>query len=168
MSQSEGKQRKERPPGAGRSGVAPPREYRWKPGQSGNPKGRPSAGLTLRQWIDHLAAQDCTEAQLRKVARDTRAPWPKRAAAERILRTLEYGDLADLEPLLRGEKSLEELREAGINTEVVKKCKVKSRVTAEGDEIIEREIELHDRAGEDFDRICDRTSGKPTQAIEMD
>jgi hypothetical protein len=27
----------------------------------------------------------------------------------------------------------------------------------------EREIELFDRAGEDFDRIIDRTVGKPTQ-----
>jgi len=35
------------------------------------------------------------------------------------------------------------------------------------EEIIEREIELYDRGGADFDRILDRTEGKPKQSVDM-
>ena len=34
-------QAKSRPPGAGKNGNVPPPEHRFKPGQSGNPAGRP-------------------------------------------------------------------------------------------------------------------------------
>src|SRR5688572_3978311 len=148
-----------------RSGTEPPREHRWKPGQSGNPNGRPSAGATLREWINVLAARSCTESQLRRIARNGKLPWPKRAAAERILRTLEAGDLADMEAFLRGDQTLDQLREGGVNTEVVKRCRTKVRVAAGGEEVIEREIELHDRGGEAFDRIVNHTDGRPTARI---
>ena len=35
------------------------------------------------------------------------------------------------------------------------------------DSLIDREIELHDRAGVDFDRISDRTEGKPKQTLDI-
>jgi hypothetical protein len=148
-----------------RSGTEPPREHRWKPGQSGNPRGRASAGATLREWINVLAAQSCTEAQLRRIARNGKLPWPKRAAAERILRTLEAGDLADMDPFLRGDQTLDQLREGGVNTDVVKRCRTKVRVTVGGEKVVEREIELHDRGGEAFDRIVNHTDGRPTERI---
>jgi hypothetical protein len=150
------------------SGTPPPVEYQFKPGQSGNPMGRPSAGATVREWINGM--QHKTEAELRRVATSPAAPCLKRAAAQILLRALEAGDLADFEPLLDGRQSLRELRDAGVNTEVVKKFKQKTRKVAaeDGDgveEVVEREIELHDRAGEAFDRICDRTEGRPRQSV---
>ena len=36
----------EGPGGAGKGGVVPPVETRWKPGQSGNPNGRPKGAAT--------------------------------------------------------------------------------------------------------------------------
>ena len=44
-----------------RSGVEPPPEHRFKPGQSGNPAGRKSAGATIREWWNVLAEQEQTE-----------------------------------------------------------------------------------------------------------
>jgi hypothetical protein len=152
--------------GAGNGGIVPPVEARFKPGESGNPAGRKSAGATIKEQFNWLAEQDLNEAEVRKIARDKSLPWTRRAAAERILRTLEAGDLADMEPALRGEKDLTTLRSEGVNTEIVKKIKVKTRVTPDGEEVIEREMELHDRAGTDIDRILDRTEGKPAQSVD--
>lgn len=157
--------------GAGNGGVVPPPEHRWQPGESGNPAGRRTAGATIREWVNQFAAQDLTEAQVRRVARDPRSPWTKRAAAERVLRTMEAGDLADMDQLLSGEVSLQGLRDQGVNTSIIKKIKVKTRTLygeggPEGEEVT-REVELHDRAGEEFDRICDRTDGRPTQTTHL-
>jgi hypothetical protein len=157
------------------SGTRPPAEHQFKPGQSGNPQGRKTAGASIREWINWLSEKKYTETKLRLVARDRDEVWTKRAAAERILRTLEAGDLADFAGLLRGENNLEDLRGMGINTEVVKKIKQKTRRVPGGkdangkdvvEEIIEREIELHDRAGPDFDRVVDQTAGKPQQNVD--
>src|SRR5688572_11714193 len=87
----------------------PPRSTRFKPGQSGNPKGRPSAGASLREWLNVFVAQELTEDQLQKIARCRSAPVLKRAAAIRALGTLEWGDIADFMGWLDGTMSLEEL-----------------------------------------------------------
>lgn len=134
----------------------------WKPGQSGNPAGRKTAGAYITEHLNSLAHADLSEADLRLIARDQKQPWTRRAAAERILRSLEAGDLADFEDYLEGTKKLPDLRKGGLNTEVVKRARVK--VLKDGS--VEREIELHDRAGGDFDRILDRTEGKAIARVE--
>lgn len=153
------------------NGQVPPVETRWKPGQTGNPAGRKTAGATLREHLNSLAEQGLDEPAIRAIAKDVKEPWPRRAAANRILRTMEAGDLSDFAGLLRGDNTIEDLRAMGINTEVVKKFKQKTRVVPKGEgsveEVIDREIELHDRAGADFDRVIDRTVGKPVQAIDV-
>jgi tRNA U55 pseudouridine synthase TruB len=138
--------------------VVPPPEYRWKPGQSGNPKGRTTAGATIREWVNSIALDDLTESHVRAIARNREAPWTMRAAALRILRTLEQPDMADFAAVLKGEKTLDELRKAGINTEMVKSASIGTQGIR---------IELHDRSGEDFDRVVEKTDGKDTQRQEF-
>ena len=100
------------------SGTAPPAEYQFKPGESGNPTGKRSAGHTIQEWINTLGQQDLPEDELRRVARDKRLGWTKRLAAERILRSMETGDLSDFVPLMKGEKDLAELaRELALGRE---------------------------------------------------
>lgn len=137
----------------------PPKEDRIKPGEVKNPKGRPTAGASMREWLNIFSTTKITEQKLRRFARDRKAPVVKRAAAERMLRMIEVSDIADLQAFLSGEKTLKELRDEGHNTEVVKKAKI----TDKGG----HELELHDRSGADFDRIFDRTEGKPKQALEL-
>lgn len=154
-----------------RKGEFPSRKDQFPPGVSGNPNGRKTAGASLCEWLNSFAEQELTEADLRVIARDVKAPWTKRAAAERVLRTMEAGDVADMGPLLDGSMSPEQLREAGINTAVIKKIKTKTRTLYRGNEAegveVEREVELHDRAGVDFDRIADRTAGKPINRVDV-
>ena len=88
------------------NGNVPPAEHRFKPGESGNPRGRASAGAALIDWLNIFATQHLAEDELRSIARDHRSPWPRRAAAERALRTLEAPDLADLQDYLETGKSL--------------------------------------------------------------
>lgn len=51
----------------------------WMPGQSGNARGRPPAGSTLREWLNTM--QEWTGERLEAAAEDTAAPAAKRAAA---------------------------------------------------------------------------------------
>lgn len=143
----------------------------WKQGESGNKDGKHrSAGASIQENINSMAAAGLTESQLKTIARSKVRKWTERAAAERILRTLEVADLADFEDVMNGISDLTSARQSGLNTEVVKKLKTKTRTipSKDGDHVteVEREIELHDRAGDDFDRVMDRTMGRPTQAIE--
>src|SRR5829696_7059744 len=100
--------------------------------------------------------------------RDPSEEWAKRTAAARMLRCLEWPDLTDFQPYLSGDKSLDELKAAGIATEAVKKAKLKVCTLDDGTTETEREVELFDRAGADFDRVLDRTEGKPRQTLEVE
>lgn len=55
----------------------------WRDGESGNAKGRPSAGLVIREWWNALASKG--EAEWRRVADDAAEPGAKRIAAKRLL-----------------------------------------------------------------------------------
>lgn len=92
-----------------RSGVVPPPKYRFKPGESGNPKGRPAAGLSIIERINLMA--EWSRKRVLGVANDAKAPMSWRIAARRLLEAAKVG------------------------------------------------------GGWDFDRICDRTHGKPVQGI---
>jgi hypothetical protein len=144
--------------------------HRFKPGQSGNPAGRPALGASIREWMNIMGAQGLTEAALRAVSRDVKAPMPKRAAAIRLLRTLEVPDVADFEDLLTGDATLKSARKKGVRTDLIKKIKTRTRtVGMDADENpiieVERELELYDRSGEDFDRVVEQTDGRPRQTV---
>lgn len=115
--------------------------------------------------MNDLGRENPTEAELRKIARDKSEPVTRRAAAERMIRMVEAPDLADFEEYLESGKKLGDLRREGVNTEAVKKAKVKVKTDKDGGVEIERELELYDRAGTDFDRVMDRTIGKPTESL---
>jgi hypothetical protein len=153
--------------GAGKGGIVPPTEHRIKPGEVRNPRGRRTAGASVREWVNVLAEQDPTERALRRISRDKRLPFAKRAAAERMLRMLELPDIADFAAFLNGSKSIEELRAAGVDTAVVKKVKVRNRVTPAGEQFVERELELHDRSAAEFDRVVNTTDGLPTKKVQV-
>ena len=150
------------------SGVAPPAEHRWRPGQSGNPAGRPrSAGATAAEWLNTFCAQDLTDADLRKIVRDRRTPHHKRIAAERLMHQLRPR-MADYEGLVDGTKTLADLEREGIDTSLVKKLKTRQELDAKGNVVaVTRELELHNVAGEEFDRVADRTEGKPGQSVQV-
>ncbi|HEX8323332.1 MAG TPA: DUF5681 domain-containing protein [Tepidisphaeraceae bacterium] len=163
--------------GRGPGTPPPPVEHRFKPGQSGNPSGRPkNAGQSLRECINDFVAQQLTEDALRRIARGKDESIVRRAAAERLLRTVEYPDMADFEEVLAGRETLREARERGLNTGLVRKAKrrtIKTQIVGgekDGSELeteFEVEVELHDRSGTDFDRVSDRTDGRPTQALRI-
>lgn len=44
--------------------LPPPEEHRWKPGQSGNPKGKPKGAKHLSTWIQELLNDEEFEARL--------------------------------------------------------------------------------------------------------
>lgn len=87
--------------GAGKGGVIPPLETRWKPGQSGNPNGRPKGAATsfervLEQELDRQVDGDPTLGDDGRISRRRRLvrallaavergdPWAVRLAFERI------------------------------------------------------------------------------------
>lgn len=129
------------------------------PGEVRNPAGRKTLGATIREQLNALGEAALTEAQLRRIARDQSEPFTRRAAAERILRTLDHPDLADFAPVAEGKKTLKQLRDSGVNTECVKKLKPTEHGV---------EIELHDRGGEDFDRLVEQTDGLPAKTVKVE
>ena len=135
-------------------------EHAFKPGQSGNPAGRPSAGASIRDWLNIMC--EWTAKDLRVIAQDENEPAAKRAAAVRMLLSCEMNDLAAFSPFLEGKKTLAELAEDGVDT-----SKVKSARVTPGPHGNSYTIELHDRSGSEADRIMDRTEGKPKQAVDI-
>lgn len=146
---------------------------KWKPGQSGNPRGRPSAGLVIKEYINSLSDKDLTREQIFAISKDPKEPWSKRMAAIRMVRAIEDPDIADYEEYLGGQINLQELRARGVDTRPIKKIDETVRRIPQGKDNepiveIERKLELHDRSGDDFDRILDQTAGKPTQQVQID
>ena len=143
------------------SGVVPPPEYRWKPGQSGNPKGRPSAGLAIVEWLNQM--QELPYDEIEAVAKDKKAPAAKRAAAIQWIDILTgSASLEDFEAYVNGKKTLKQLAESGVAVRRLKKAKVST--AKDGAE--QREIELSDTPAHAIDRVLDRTQGKPAQAVQ--
>jgi hypothetical protein len=66
------------------NGVAPPREFQFRPGTSGNRAGRACAGSSWLEWVNALA--HWPEVDVRAVATDKSAPMVQRAAARDVLR----------------------------------------------------------------------------------
>lgn len=77
------------------NGVVPPPEHRWKPGQSGNPAGRPRCGAVIRDWLNVLAAQEAKVSDLKAIIDNPAEPATKVAAARRLLRSTEASGLAE-------------------------------------------------------------------------
>src|SRR5687768_8657030 len=63
-----------------------------RPGEERSPAGRKTASATIKEHLNALAERNLAAKQLCTIARDDTEAWPRRAAAERILRTLETGD----------------------------------------------------------------------------
>lgn len=145
---------------------------RWMPGESGNPKGRKSLGAYVSECINALATEQPSVEECRKRLRGKEISSNMRIALVRYVRMMEHPDVADFEPVLDGQKSLRELRTEGVDTAVVRKVKTKKRYIPNGDdppvEEVEREIELYDRSGQEFDRVLDRTDGKPHESQEIE
>src|SRR4051812_6331122 len=89
------------PPGASpRSGTVPPEASRWKPGQSGNPKGRPkNAGQSLLERVNQLTAEEPTVEALRRIVRNPNESFLTITAAKQMLQGAEHATMADFEPL---------------------------------------------------------------------
>jgi hypothetical protein len=133
----------------------------FRKGQSGNPKGRPSVGATVKERMNQM--RTWTEDRIRKVARDPSAPYAQRAAAIQLLESLRVPDMADFDDILSNRKSLRQARDSGVDTSSVKKVKRRKRTDEHG-ETEEIELELHpSKASEALERIMDRTDGKPVQ-----
>lgn len=139
----------------------------WPKGVSGNPAGRKNGGAYLSELLNSYLCGDVTEPQIRKIINDVKVPIPRRAAARRCLLLIENPDMADFATLIDGVETLEEVRSRGIDTSQIRKLKHKAFTTEDGTTEKSCEIELHDRSGENFDRICDRTNGRPRQELEV-
>ena len=155
----------------------PPEHTRWKPGQSGNLKGRPSAGSSIKEAMNDMAASQLCPAELRAIMNNPLSPVIHIAAARELLLMADGGDLADFEEVMKGNETLIEARSRGVNTALLKKIKRRSRRveavggSKDGENIeteFECDVELRDRAGEHIDRVMDRTDGRPTQSMKVD
>lgn len=130
----------------------------WPKGVSGNPKGNDTAGACISNHYNRMAG--LTAADYRAISNNPDESGARIAAARQWLETLGE-DMANVEPFLRGESSLKGLRDAGVNTRLIKKASI--RRSEDGEHIT---VELR-HGGEALDRIADRTTGKPTQHVQV-
>ncbi len=119
--------------------------------------------MIVGKYFNALSRRKLHHKKLRSIVRDLEQPQLYRAAAERILRTVDAVSIADFEPYCQGKCSLKDLQEQGVNVDALRKVKQ----TTKSDGSVTREVELFDRAGEELDRIMDRTIGKPAQAVQV-
>lgn len=142
-----------------RSGIAPPERYQFKKGQSGNAGGSPTVGAIVKNYFNRLARHKISTARLRSLIANEKKPHLLRAAAEQLLHTRGATTLADFDPWMRGEKTLKELYDAGVDVSLVKTASISDKGA--------RRIELHDRSGQNMDRLMDQTSSRPKQEIHV-
>lgn len=147
--------------------AVPPQLTPFKPGQSGNPAGRKKTGAYVTEHQNSLALAmekgDITYDDLKKIAR-TDPNGNRRAAALYLYRRCEDPNMKDFEPVLDGQMSLREIDAAGYDTSMIKKCKTRITPQKDGDPIVTRELELHDRALDVHKDLMDRTEGRPIPA----
>lgn len=145
-----------------------------QPGQVLNPSGRKVLGAYITECKnslgDKLSKGEIGWNDIREMARSGKGNW--RPAAVQMIQSVELPRMADYEPLLDGEMDARGLEKSGVDTTAIKKMKLKRReIPQDNDDppIVEyeREIELHNRSGEAFDRIMDRTVGKPAQSVTI-
>lgn len=153
------------PEASPRSGVVPPVETRFRPGDGRQRPGRPAASASYKNWLNEM--QDWDAEQLLSLIRSKRGPALKIAAARDILERAFPGDLADFELVCMGEIGLDEARARGLLTDRIKKLKTKEFTDKDGNTSTTREVELKDDANKALDRVLDRTGGKPAQEVQL-
>ena len=129
-----------------------------QPGEVRNPEGRKTAGAYIKEHVNSMACRKLTKKQLRKIIADEDEDWTRVAAAEQALRSMESPDIADFQEVVRGTKTPDDLRKAGIDTAAIKKYTIGKKGIS---------VELHNRAGESFDRVVEKTDGKDPQAVDV-
>ena len=77
-------------PAAGYGGIVPPVEHQFKPGQSGNPKGRPRTIGELRELIQNIGEQPSGAKDMTKLDVLLRQMFASKSATDR-LNILKYG-----------------------------------------------------------------------------
>lgn len=77
-------------PAAGYGGIVPPVEHQFKPGQSGNPKGRPRTIGELRELIQKIGEQPSGATDMTKLDVLLRQMFASKSATDR-LNILKYG-----------------------------------------------------------------------------
>lgn len=125
-------------------------------GNPGGPGRKPNAGHGAIEWFNSYCYM--TEDKLRGIVSDVTLPMIQRRAAREVMDMMERPDVADFLPVIKGEKTLAELRLEGIRTESVKRLRISDNGKID--------LEFHERDITSFQGIIDHTHGKPTQRIE--
>lgn len=114
----------------------------------------------ISHWYNVLSNKRLSDADLVKLAKAPNVRWAKRQAALRMLRA-SGASLADFGPLVRAEKTLEELEDAGVNVRALKD--IKPVLDANG-VIRGNQVVLENDSLAESKEIQDRTEGRPLTA----